>query len=131
MKDAKGHGSNGRGGKLSPGTTAEYAGRDRLGRTYTQAIRDHDRFRAQNPDFPNPDDYRTSNAQAADALSSTLKSTMAPVHPAMNSQGHAYGSPEALKDFTEQYGKPRDHAAEQRSFNSGKREINRLRKQGK
>jgi len=37
----------------------------------------------------------------------------------------------SIKDFTKTYGGPRDHAAEQRSFNSGKREINRLRKQGK
>jgi hypothetical protein len=134
MKDSKGHGSNKRGGKLPPGTTAAYAGRDHLGRTYTQAIRDYDRFRSQNPVFPDAEDYRTdksSNAEAAEALANSLKSTQAPIHPAMNSAGHAYGSPEAIKDFTDQYGKPRDHAAEQRSFNSGKREIARLQRKGK
>jgi hypothetical protein len=34
-------------------------------------------------------------------------------------------------DFSAKYGSPRDHAAEQRGFNSGKREIARLRRQGK
>lgn len=48
-----------------------------------------------------------------------------------NDQGHEWGSPEAGKDFTAKYGSPRDHAAEQRGFNRGQREINRLRKQGK
>lgn len=49
----------------------------------------------------------------------------------VNDQGHEWGSPAALADFKEKYGGPRDHAAEQRSFNSGRREINRLRSQGK
>ena len=40
----------------------------------------------------------------------------------MNSQGHAWGSPQAIKDFTTEHGGPRDHAAEQRSFNSAARE---------
>ena len=53
MKDAKGHGSNPR------GTAPGYAGRDQLGRTYTQALRDHDRFPKQNPNMPNSEDYRT------------------------------------------------------------------------
>lgn len=49
----------------------------------------------------------------------------------LNAQGHEWGSPEALADFKAQYGGPRDLAAEQRSFNSGAREINRLKRQGK
>lgn len=110
MKDAKGHGSNPR------GTAAGYAGRDQLGRTYTQAIRDHDRFPAQNPNLPNAEDYATQHGIPTGHL---------------NSQGHAYGSPEAINDFTKQYGGPRDHAAEGRSFNRGWREINRLARQGK
>jgi hypothetical protein len=48
-----------------------------------------------------------------------------------NSQGHAWGSPEALKDFKVEHGGPRDHAAEQRGFNSMSRDIARLRRQGK
>ena len=36
-----------------------------------------------------------------------------------------------LSDFKSKYGGPRDHAAEARSFRSGKREINRLRRQGR
>jgi hypothetical protein len=43
----------------------------------------------------------------------------------------ADGSPAALKAFTDKYGGPRDNAAEQRGFNSGAREINRLKRQGK
>lgn len=35
-----------------------YSGRDSLGRTYTQAVRDHDRFPKQNPTFPNAEDYK-------------------------------------------------------------------------
>lgn len=53
MKDAKGHGSNPR------GTAPGYAGRDQMGRTYTQALRDHDRFPKQNPTLPNGEDYKT------------------------------------------------------------------------
>jgi len=49
----------------------------------------------------------------------------------LNGQGHAYGSPAALADFKAQYGGPRNHAAEDRAFRSGQREINRLRRQGK
>jgi hypothetical protein len=48
-----------------------------------------------------------------------------------NSSGNKWGSPEALKDFTREHGGPRDHAAEQRGFNRGAREIARLRRQGK
>lgn len=40
-----------------------------------------------------------------------------------NSQGHAWGSPEALKDFSAKYNPP--------GFKSGAREINNLRKRGK
>lgn len=50
---------------------------------------------------------------------------------ALNSKGHAWGSPEAIKDFAAEHGGPRDNAAEQRGFNSGAREINQLKRQGK
>jgi hypothetical protein len=53
-------------------------------------------------------------------------------HPSMtNSSGHAWGSLAALADFKREHDGPRDHAAEQRGFNSGAREIARLRRQGK
>jgi len=38
---------------------------------------------------------------------------------------------DAVSGFREKYGAPRDHAAEARGFASGKREINRLKRQGK
>jgi hypothetical protein len=45
--------------------------------------------------------------------------------------GLGHGPFPSNADFIAKYGKPRDHAAEQRAFNSGKREINRLRRSGK
>ena len=38
---------------------------------------------------------------------------------------------EAVSGFREKYGPPRDLKAEARGFASGKREINRLKRQGK
>lgn len=64
MKDAKGHGSNPR------GTAPGYAGRDAMGRTYTQAIRDFDRFPKQNPKMPNAEDYRTPGEAKVASLAS-------------------------------------------------------------
>lgn len=122
-KDARGHGSNSRG--TAPGT----AGRDRMGRTYTQAIRDHDRFPKQNPTMPNADEYATDQAAASVLAAGNPKATPAPVHE--GASGPAYGSPEAIKSFTDRYGGPKDHARAKRGFASGKREINRLRRQGK
>lgn len=81
MKDAKGHGSNSRGGLstaeqsmaahgqavlaavrnmgLPRGMAPGYTGRDKMGRSYTAALRDHDRFPKQNPTLPNAEDYKT------------------------------------------------------------------------
>ena len=68
-----------------------------------------------------------SDAEAAKALAGGgAKSALVDVHPAM---GH--GPFPSNADFVAKYGGPRDHAAEQRGFNSGKREINRLKRQGK
>lgn len=71
MKDALGHGSNGRGGaaarfgkRVAPNRSGDLSGRaDDAGRTVYR------------------DD--TSNAAAASALMSALRSTQAPVHPSM------------------------------------------------
>ena len=67
------------------------------------------------------------------SVTKSPKSAAAPVHDSMthNDQGHAYGSPEAIKDFTSKFGKPSDYAGEPRSFRSGMQEINRLKRQGK
>jgi hypothetical protein len=56
------------------------------------------------------------------------------VHPAMSVADHKKFGPFAdiVANYRANGGKPpRDHAAEQRGFNSGKREIARLRRQGK
>jgi hypothetical protein len=53
---------------------------------------------------------------------------------AKDAHGHdasGHGGFPSNKAFTDKYGGPRDHAAEQRGFNSGAREINRLKGQGK
>lgn len=47
-----------------------------------------------------------------------------------NSDGHVWGSPEAIRSFSEKYG-TRKHKKEQSGFNRGMREINRLKKAGK
>lgn len=112
MKDAFGHGSNSREGSITSQLRA------RLG--HVTSLKGS----------PSGGVAMTSNGHAAQALQSTTKSAPAPVHDSMNDQGHAYGSPEAIKDFTNKYGGPRDHAAEQRGFNSGQREIARLRGKG-
>jgi len=73
MKDAKGHGSDSRGGPSAEqktinqsrgrrGVAPGYAGRDVQGRTYPQAMNDHDRFPKQNPTMPNAEDYKTKPA---------------------------------------------------------------------
>lgn len=68
-----------------------------------------------------------SDTDAAKALAGGgAKSAPVDVHPAM---GH--GPFPSNADFVAKYGGPRDHAAEQRGFNSGMREINRLKRQGK
>lgn len=125
-KDAKGHGSEKRGG-LPRGTVPAYAGRDALGRTYTGAIRDHDRFPKQNPTMPNAEDYRTDQDAARQLAQGNPKAAPVPVHSGANGPSLR----ESLDAFKAKYGGPRDHAAEQRGFNRGRREINRLKRQGK
>ncbi len=137
MKDAKGHGSNTRDGRRSADDAA-----NRLRGQIKYPPKGGFRYPGDPPrQMTAP---IVSNAEAAQSLMSTLKSTQAPVHDSMvnaagghgqdwgtNAQGHAWGSPEALADFKAKYGGPRDHAAEQRGFNSGKREIKQLRKRGR
>ena len=43
-------------------TVPAYSGHDSQGRSYVAALRDHDRFPAQNPNLPNPEDYRVPMA---------------------------------------------------------------------
>lgn len=103
MKDAKGHGSNARGGTSEAqrtvnqsrgrrGTTLGYAGRDAQGRTYVQALTDHDRFPKQNPTMPNAEDYRTPAAALAQG---GAKSAPVPVH-----SGAAGRSDENVRAFS-------------------------------
>jgi hypothetical protein len=144
MKDAKGHGSDSRGGSSGSGFTLEKA---------RAALR-------QPPDIP----YPGGDREAATALSSGgPKSDPAPVHDSMmasavrggpglaaqaaaekidyahnplglsRSEVNADGIPNINRpNAWGQY--PKQAAAarkEQRQFNSAKREINRLRRQGK
>lgn len=67
---------------------------------------------------------RYMEQDAAKALASGPKSDPAPVH-----SGH--GPFPSNADFLAKYGPPRNFKAEARSFNSGKREIARLKRQGK
>ena len=134
-KDAKGHGSeagrglaNGVTNYINHGQAAVAARRGPIPREVL-AMRDNE----------------TANRVAAAALASGPKSAPVPVHDSMMGSA-VHGGPglaqQAIEDhkvsirdsrakFASQFGGPRDHAAEQRGFNSGKREINRLRRQGK
>jgi len=72
-------------------------------------------------------------SSAGAALVNNIRSgkPVAETHPSMvNSSGHEWGSPAAIKDFVREFGGPRNHAAEQRGFNSMSRDIARLRRQG-
>jgi hypothetical protein len=107
MKDAQGHGSEGRGG----GSDKNLPNKMRLTRSWEAH-------------------HQTGSALAPHgSMSIAEQHGIATQH--LNSSGHEWGSNAAIRDFTREHGAPRDHAAEQRSFNSGKREINRLRRQGK
>lgn len=152
MKDAKGHGSDAKGGASA--VPAKKGKVDWTDRASVQAYHDRIFNALVHSDHLSPvGAYQAalqktnvalrgfdSDKAAADKLAEggAPGKGSVPVHPAqkdldpnVNENGHTWGSPAALKDFTDKYGKPRDHAAEQRGFNSGKREINRLKRQGK
>lgn len=74
--------------------------------------------------------HTTPGAESPAAVSKTIQ-RVGNAFDASIKFGRQWGSPEAIKDFTDKYGGPRDHAAEQRGFNRGMREINRLKRQGK
>jgi hypothetical protein len=118
-KDAGGHGSEGRGGNFAATRTPD---KSMFGRKPTAAEREQnhqsvkrftDIVRGLNPHQQSIADQHGIPTQH------------------LNSQGNAWGSPAALSDFKTAHGGPRDHVAEQRGFNSGAREINRMRRQGK
>jgi hypothetical protein len=135
MKDAQGHGSNPRGSReeqiairqgidarhFPTRTPQDYAAAQALGQGHPKSA---------------PVPLGQSFQAAKDALARGRTVALPPGAESrrtehLNSQGHAWGSPAALSDFKAKYGGPRDHAAEQRGFNSGAREIARLRRQGK
>lgn len=104
-KDAKGHGSDARGS--AGGGKRDWAGR-------TDADLEHD--------YGGPVRHFDDASAKAELGGGHPKSGDVPVHSSLS---------ENIAAFKAKYGGPRDHAREQRSFNRGKREINRLRKQGK
>ena len=137
MKDAKGHGSNPRGGSGMPAGTLSHETL-RLIVSNPQACRRGVTQRGLSvPSSADAEGVLRSRYGYSDAEISQLKgaSGIAAQHGIdtthLNAQGHEWGSPAALADFKAKYGGPRDHAAEQRGFNSGRREINRLKRQGK
>ena len=130
-KDAKGHGSEKHGGGSFDNINAQ-----RVAQGFKPMAESrrgiHDFLDYMAGDGPMPDVMKSvlggpSDTDAAKALAGGgAKSAPVDVHPAM---GH--GPFPSNADFVAKYGGPRDHAAEQRGFNSGKREINRLKRQGK
>ena len=123
-KDAKGHGSEKRGG-ASPQDQLQQAAKAQLNDLRTNPSGPHVAAGVDKSGRTVP--VTVSDAEAAKALAGGgAKSALVDVHPAM---GH--GPFPSNADFVAKYGGPRDHAAEQRGFNSGKREINRLKRQGK
>jgi hypothetical protein len=148
-KDALGHGSNAKpisGSPMHAKTNDELrfivrdaheAGRNAQGMGDERGI---NKYADQVNDASTVLGYRSRGGKSdapADVLASGPKSAPVPVHDSMAAsidRGHAMrlaGDGGHVSNFTAKYGAPRDHAAEQRSFNRGKREINRLRRQGK
>ncbi len=130
MKDKQGHGSNKRGENTVDATYSSKAGVGGLGKGIYARTASGEQYKL--------------NAAATNGMIPRVGSEIDPSQHTrviaeqhgiptdhLNPQGHAYGSSEAIKDFTKQYGGPRDHAAEARGFNRGWREINRLARQGK
>ena len=133
-KDALGHGSDGRDaqGFDANGERPARSGAPNRWDTKGTPIAELQAARAR---------YAATNGEAANSLASGPKSAPVSVHDSMidssthNDQGHAWGSPEALKDFRDKYnvGRAAGRAKnmEDFGFRSGKREINSLRKRGK
>ena len=125
-KDAKGHGSDGKGGSadstrrsfqsLYGNTGGSKASRGGGGSLMDALQKSSPALWRETP---------SSDQGAASALASGPKSASVPVHDSMtsnsthNDQGHAWGSPEALKDFSNRYNP--------KGFASGKKEINRAK----
>jgi hypothetical protein len=146
MKDAKGHGSNKRGeAGMTPGARVSRTmgirrtgvvtkpfpvDQSNDGTYYSPAM---GKVPVQWDDgtkgYEHAQHLATDTQAASELARGNPKAAPAPVHGGV--AGRSYGTPEAIKAFTDKYGGPRDHAAEQRGFNSGKREINRLKRQGK
>lgn len=143
MKDARGHGSN---AKPIPGhryhslsdmelryiqKDAHEAGRNAHEMGDQRGV---NKYADQVNDAATVLGYRSrggkSDAPADQLHSGTPKSDAAPVHDSMthNSNGHAWGSPEALADFKAAYG---GRGGEDKAFRRGAREINELKKRGK
>lgn len=120
MKDAKGHGSDARGaGGAIRGSNGEAMQVRRSGYPGT-IVSDMTRS-----------EFMTKHGTTAEQHTQALADQHGVSTQHLNSSGHEWGSPAALADFKREHGGPRDHAAEQRGFNSGAREIARLRRQGK
>jgi hypothetical protein len=129
-KDAKGHGSEAHGGSQTPVQQENAPFKSRLGGKNYLDPHDPRNVTIGGKVFPQGyDNLRArADAAAAGALASGPKSAIAPVHDSMGTQ---LGTAQWPGAQPHSYSAPRDHAAEQRSFNSGSREINRLRRQGK
>lgn len=141
MKDAKGHGSNTRGGMPLKGHDFHTKSNEQLRFIAKDAGEAAKAMQGHSPQSENK--YLDQVNDASTVLGFRQRGGVdlsQPAHQtgvravpnnATNENGHVYGSPEAIKDFTDKYGGPRDHAAEQRGFNRGAREINNLKRQGK
>ena len=157
MKDAKGHGSDARGGGMSQDARRN-AGNAAHGKVRGMPIPGHPFHTKTNDELQ----YIAKDANAAakaqrgmasegkyldqvnDAatvlgwrarggkdLSQSPAADIAAQHGVSGPAVAGHGPFPSNADFMAKYGGPRDHAAEQRGFNSGMREINRLKRQGK
>lgn len=100
-KDAKGHGSEAHGGALTPVQRENLPFKHSISGPHY--LDPHDPRGLTPKDVLAMRDSETANRVAAAVLSSGgSKSAAAPVHDSMthNDQGHVWGSPEAIKDFT-------------------------------
>jgi hypothetical protein len=153
MKDAKGHGSEARGGNAVETTYANSKGFGGLGKGHYAQLRSgqmvklnpkamipalgstlnpsqHTLVGGGQPGFIPTKPAGPGGDQTRGGPQDRSTTDIAAQH-GIPTDHLADGSPAALKAFTDKYGGPRDNAAEQRGFNSGAREINRLKRQGK
>jgi len=157
-KDAKGHGSEKRGTSMADDRRANP--NDPVAKSFGIAAKFGANSSQLSDHLKEMARVQLNDMQAAKSIAEgNPKSDAPPVHPAMGrsefasqprssvgpalrnagAEGqrqaradiHAKLLAESLADFRSKYGPPRDHAAEQRGFNSGRREINRLKRQGK